>query len=218
MQTAPQGKAKMKAVDENTFFSVENAPDSERLLWDTTSRTRSFDTVIFGLNTVHRKSRDGREGDFVEIDTRDGVNIIPYFIGTDGVARFVMERQFRHGSESITLEFPAGLIERGEAPVKAAARELLEETGIRAASLKQLGAISQNAAYINNTIYYFLAETLTQEVGLEDRQLDAFEQIDVISVPVDTVLEKLGTGEYDNAIAVLGGYFFQREMALRNKS
>lgn len=205
-------------VDENTFYTLENAPDPERLLWDATSRARTFDTVIFSLNSVHRKSRDGREGDFVELDSRDGVNVIPYFIGTDGVARFVMERQFRHGSESITLEFPAGLIEKGESPEFAASRELLEETGIRAGSLKHLGAISQNAAYMNNTIHFFLAEALELEVALKDRKLDAFEQIDVIAIPVDTVLSKLGSGEYDNAIAVLGGYFFEREMSFRSKA
>ena len=121
----------MKRIDENTFNSLEAASDPARLYWETISRNRLYDTPIFNINSVHRRSRDGREADFIELDSPQWVNVVPYFIGTDGVPRFVMEQQFRHGSDSITLEFPAGLVERGESPRDAGLRELFEETGFR---------------------------------------------------------------------------------------
>ena len=43
--------------------------------------------------------------------------------------RFVILRQYRPPLAAYVLEFPAGLIDPGEAPASTAVRELLEETG-----------------------------------------------------------------------------------------
>ena len=205
----------MKRIDERSFHTLENAPDAGRLNWETTSRTRVYDTPIFSINSIHRKSQDGREGDFVEIDSPQWVNVVPYFVGKDGVPRFIMERQFRHGSDSITLEFPAGLVEKGESPRKAGLRELEEETGLVAHSFKHIGTVCPNSAFMNNNANFFLAEDLELVHAEEDRKLDANESIDIVSVPVAQVLEQLGTGEMDNGIMVMSGFFFLREAKKR---
>ena len=205
----------MKRIDEFTFHTLENAPEAGRLIWETTSRNRVYDTPIFGVNKVHRKSQDGREGDFVELDSPQWVNVVPYFVGTDGVPRFIMERQFRHGSESLTLEFPAGLVEKGESPRAAGLRELEEETGLVAHSFKFIGSVCPNSAFMNNTANFFLAEDLELVCGEDQRKLDANEAIDIVSIPVAQVLEKLGTGEMDNGIMVMSGFFFLREAKKR---
>ncbi len=205
----------MKRVDEFSFHTLENAPEASRLLWETTSRNRVYDTPIFGVNQVHRRSQDGREGNFVEIDSPQWVNVVPYFVGKDGVPRFIMERQFRHGSETVTLEFPAGLVEKGESPRTAGLRELEEETGLIAHSFKQIGTVCPNSAFMNNTANFFLAEDLELVCAEEERKLDANEAIDIISVPVAEILKKLGTGELDNGIMVMAGFFFLREAQKR---
>ena len=73
---------------------------------------------------------------FFRIDAGEWVNVVP--ITTEN--ELVLVRQYRHGSQEITLEIPGGIIDPGETPAQAAARELLEETGYRAegveASLK----------------------------------------------------------------------------------
>ena len=41
--------------------------------------------------------------------------------------KWVMTEQYRHGTGKIALEFPAGIIDKGETPELAALRELQEE-------------------------------------------------------------------------------------------
>ncbi|MBQ3698042.1 MAG: NUDIX hydrolase [Spirochaetales bacterium] len=206
----------MRKLDQNTFNTLESSPDPSRLLWNTESRRNEGKTVLFEVNSVHRKGPEGREGDFVELDfARGGVTIIPYFTGSDGVARFVMERQFRHGTESVTLEFPAGLVEKGESASDAAARELWEETGLRAAKITELGSVCQNSAYMRCPVGFCLAEDMSVETDLKDRSLDQNEQIDILTVPVSYVLENIGEGELTNGAALLAVPFFLREMRKR---
>ena len=210
-------KEGMRRLDESSFHTLENAPSSSRLMWETEGRRNKTETVLFDVNIVHRKGPAGREGDFVELDfARGGVTIIPYFVGKDGIARFVMERQYRHGSESVTLEFPAGLVEKGEDPYDAAVRELWEETGLKAEKVTNLGTICQNSAYMKCPVGFFLAEGLTVEADLKDRKLDENEQIDVLTVPVSYVLENFGKDELTNGAALLALPFFMREMKRRN--
>src|SRR6185503_21228824 len=51
----------------------------------------------------------------------------------------VLVRQYRHGVCDVLLEFPGGVVERGEDPVEGAKRELLEETGYSSSNVIQLG-------------------------------------------------------------------------------
>ena len=64
---------------------------------------------------------------FYVINSVDWVNILP--ITSDNEVVFV--EQYRPGTNSITLELPGGMIDKGETPLKSAKRELEEETGIK---------------------------------------------------------------------------------------
>lgn len=196
-------------IDENTFFTLENCPDPKRLLWRTTGRRPVSSNVIFELNSVQRTSPTGISGNYVELHyPRNGVAIVPLFTGSDGLPRFVMERQFRHGTQSVCLEFPAGLVEKTEATETAARRELLEETGLIAGQLTHLGRPCLNTAYMDNYTDIFLAQDLELAVPLTERHLDADEQIDVLSVPVSYVLAHAGFGELNNGSSLLGLLFY----------
>ena len=62
------------------------------------------------------------------MDTADWVNVVPILADDKGNDCFLMVRQYRQGSASITLEFPGGVIDAGEDPETAARRELLAKT------------------------------------------------------------------------------------------
>lgn len=77
---------------------------------------------------------------------------------TDGQGRFVLVRQHRHGIDADTLEVAGGIVDPGEAPDRAALRELEEETGYRATVARSMGWVHPNAALQDNRLHLFLAE------------------------------------------------------------
>jgi ADP-ribose pyrophosphatase len=203
----------MEKLTENCFDKFDPDASDEHLMWKDTSRTFDRDCRIFNVSTIHRVAHDGREGDFVEIESPDWVTMIPVFSGTDGVKRFLMERQFRHGSEKVTIEFPAGLIEKGEKAEDAARRELLEETGLECGKCTLMGRISPNSAFMNNHSSFFLMEDLNVVSG---QNLDQNEQIDVITIPVDDAVRLMGSGKFDNGMMMLAlGFYLRRELTGR---
>jgi NUDIX domain. len=195
---------------DKSVFCRENG--IEHLKWNTLKREKSFTCPIFSIDRVERENPDGRKGSFVTLNSPDWIVVLPWFRDEDGVARFVMERQYRHGTDSVTVEFPAGLVEKGEEAEKAAKRELLEETGAEAAKWTMLGNVCPNSAFMNNRQSFFLAEGLEIVSG---QDLDPNEQIDVISVPVSDVIRDMGTGLYDNGIMMMALGFFLRLSAER---
>jgi 8-oxo-dGTP pyrophosphatase MutT (NUDIX family) len=62
----------------------------------------------------------------------------------------VLIRQLRQGSQAVTLEIPGGLVDPGETPTQAGARELREETGYLTRELVHMGQVNPNPALYNN--------------------------------------------------------------------
>jgi ADP-ribose pyrophosphatase len=139
--------------------------------------------------------RTNAKHDFYVIETRDWVNIIP--ITADH--QVVMVRQYRHGSREVTLEIPGGLVDPGDTPEKAAARELLEETGYQAAKLMQIGVVNPNPALFNNRCYTYLARNATK---VRDSMPDQTEDIEVALIPLVDIPELICKGKIDHAIVI----------------
>jgi len=94
------------------------------------------------------------------------VEVVEHVGGVCVIARptqseIVLVKQYRHAVGAELWEVPAGMIERGEPPLETARRELLEETGYRAESLRFLWSMYSSPGFCEERIHFFLAEGLT---------------------------------------------------------
>ena len=186
-------------------------PDGDaHLKWKELSRRQIASCGIFDLFAAERISAAGQRGEFWILSARDWVNVVPVLRLAAGEPRFLMVRQYRHGAEQITTEFPAGLVEKDEAPVDAAARELFEETGYRAGRLTLICDLRPNPAFMTNRCYTFLAEDL-ETAG--SHALDELESLESLALPVADVKSRAGRGEFVNALTLVALMWYERYMA-----
>jgi len=200
----------MSKITEKTFNLYSEKKNGDHLKWKELERKEIADCKIFKVEMSLRESTDGRQGHFVSLNSPDWVTMIPIFTGDDNKQYFIMEKQFRHGTGRVTVEFPAGLIEKGEKPEKAAERELLEETGIRAKNIRLLGSPCPNSAFMNNTANFLLMSDLEL---VQKQNLDPNEQIDVVVIPVQKAIKQMGEKPFDNGVMMTAlGYYLRDKM------
>jgi ADP-ribose pyrophosphatase len=72
----------------------------------------------------------------------------------------LLERQYRHAAQDYLWELPAGRIDKGEKPLAAAKRELLEETGYTAARWKRILRFYASPGFVAETMNVYLARGL----------------------------------------------------------
>src|SRR5712675_640175 len=111
---------------------------------------------IFTLRSDLKVSpRTGKEHDFYVIDSVNWVDVIA--VTPDD--RLVMVEQYRHGSNTVELEIPGGMMDAEENdPVGTATRELREETGYEGENARILGRVFGNPAIMTNTCFTVLVE------------------------------------------------------------
>lgn len=181
--------------------------NDQELEWYETGRNEVRDFRIFKAIEIERISTSGKKGTFVLLDSPDWVNVVAVTKDNEGRECFLMVRQYRHGSSSITMEFPAGLVDPGEDPSDAAERELLEETGYKADDFIFLGKANPDPAFMNNFSHTYLA---VNPVLSEKQNLDEHEIIDIVLVPVDEAAALLGKGEFINAVIIVAYRWYEK--------
>ena len=119
--------------------------------------------------------------------------------------KVLLVRQYRYPYAESIYEIPAGKLDKGEEPIKAAIRELEEEGGLIAKELKLLYVMYPSPGYTNEKIYIYQALSAKQATA----HLDEGEFLDVEYVPLEKAKEMLLTGEIKDAktIIALQAYF-----------
>jgi len=112
----------------------------------------------------------------------------------------IMERQYRYPLRAHVYELPAGKIDSGESPLDTAKRELLEETGYRAADWRHLLTTYPVVGYSNERIELYLAREL-EYVG---HRLDEGEFLDVFTLSLEEALAWVRSGRICEAKTVMG--------------
>jgi ADP-ribose pyrophosphatase len=109
--------------------------------------------------------------------------------------RVLFERQYRYPHRRVFIELPAGKREPAEDLLVTAQRELLEETGYRAAHWEKMATIHPIVTYTTEEIVLFLADGL-EYVG---QQLDHGEFVDTFAASLGEALEWITRGELTDA-------------------
>ncbi|AEF87029.1 MutT/NUDIX family protein [Treponema primitia ZAS-2] len=173
----------------------DNGP-AAHLIWKETGRQEVYRCKVLSIRDTTCLSPEGETAVFSVIDAPDWAIVIPV-IETEGGREFVMVRQWRHGSQELSLEFPGGGFEPGENALEAAARELQEETAYAPGKIRKIGEFSPNPALMSNRVHFFLAEDLKP---LESQDLDKDEFVDVELVSAAEVFQGLGRPPYMHAL------------------
>ena len=172
--------------------------------WPTLASKLIGDFRIFKLRTVTRQSpRTGQPHDFFVIDSVNWVNVIALTPNNE----IVMVEQYRHGSNTIELEVPGGLIDPEDpTPVIGGQRELREETGYVGSPAEVIGQIFPNPAIMSNTCFTVLVENCRLK---HEMKLDGGEDIITRLVPVSEIPELVSAGKISHALVVVALYHFE---------
>ncbi|MEK7181008.1 MAG: NUDIX hydrolase [Patescibacteria group bacterium] len=161
------------------------------------------------------------------VEIRPGEILNDYFLGIFNNAvhivaltnnnKIIMVRQYKHGAGKILFEVPAGYLHKKEAPLAAAKRELLEETGYAAKKWRRLGFFYSNpTCEKGNGTYIFLAEGA---ILVGKQNLDITEAIEVYLFSQDEVIRRITSNKMKvspSTLALLLGLLKKRKLRIHS--
>jgi ADP-ribose pyrophosphatase len=139
---------------------------------------------------------DGRTAFREYLDHPGAVGVVP-FLDDDTV---VLVRQYRHPVGVVTLELPAGKLDKNENVLSCVKRELHEETGYTARRIRPLLQYWPTPAFANEVLHLFTAEGLT--AGAQHTDEDEF--LEAVQMPFEKALALVRSGKIKDSKTVIG--------------
>ncbi len=146
------------------------------------------------LDTVRVKNGDVTVREIAE--HHGAVAMVPL----DDNGNVTLVKQWRAATGRVMLEIPAGTLEENESPESGAPRELREETGLTAGRLEFLMRFFASPGILTEELHVYLARDLTQ--GAQELMGD--EDIELVVLPLDDAIARIGTGEIADAKTIVG--------------
>jgi ADP-ribose diphosphatase len=172
--------------------------------WDKVSSQPLADYRIFRVRSDKSISPRTRQAhDFFVIDSVNWVNVV----ATTSDNHLVMIEQFRHGSGTVELEIPGGMVDpQDSSPEVAAVRELREETGYEGHNPRIIGRIFPNPAIMSNSCFTILLEHCHCVHPVE---FDHGEDLITRLGPIPEVPDLVAAGKIQHSLVVVGLYYFE---------
>ena len=164
--------------------------------WKILSSKELFQTGFFKIREDRCQLPDGRVmPKYYVMQFPDWVNIVP--VTSEG--KVVLVRQYRHGAEREFLEVPGGSTHPGvaEDPLRAAERELIEETGFKSTDWFSCGSHFPNPSLQANRMHTYLALNCKK---VAEPNLDPFEDLTVELLSLQDVYDLWLRGEFSHSI------------------
>lgn len=137
---------------------------------------------------------DGRKMPWISIEYGGGVHIA----ALTEQQELILVRQYRHGTQRIEIEIPAGAVKGDEGFETAVRRELLEETGYQAERVERLLELNSNPVFARGTLYLYLASGLSRVADFDHHEIAS-----VALVPFEEAYQKAKRGEFLSTVTIL---------------
>ncbi len=168
------------------------------------SSRRLYEGKIFKLDLDRIRFPDGSEGEMAVVRHPGASAIVPILSDPGGAdPDLLLLRQYRYAGGGYLYEIPAGRLDPGEKPIDCAHRELKEETGCTAESVKKMCAPLMTPGFADERIHIFLASGLTR--GDAAREADEFAEVQVVKL--SRALVMIEQGEIEDAKSIIGILF-----------
>jgi len=170
-------------------------------------KTLNTEYIYRGKVVTLRKDRvllpNGKEGEREVVEHSGAVAVVP--VTEEG--NIILVKQFRKAVEEETIEIPAGKLDPGEEPEICALRELQEEIGFTAGTLKYKFSYYTSPGFSNEILHLFIAR------NLEESKLacDDDEFIETLQVSPEAILHMIMKGEIKDGKTITGILAFFQE-------
>ncbi len=166
------------------------------------NRVYKGNAVNFSVDEI--RLPDGKKATREYLEHPGAVAVIP-FLNKDNI---VLVSQYRYPVGKLTLEIPAGKLDKNEKPEACVRRELEEETGFRPKKIKKLISYWPTPAFSNEVLHVYAAFGLIPAKKSPDED----EFIEHCVMPFKEALKKVKNGQIMDSKTIIALLYWETSL------